>query len=106
MQREHNYSWIGAATAVYRSGKARHHARLDSASPPKTGSGVEDLKFMLPDEMARTISSSWKHSWLMKSVPECWKPFNGGVLWEPAKYSIVTSDQADWTIADGGATDI
>lgn len=67
---------------------------------------VVELKFVLPDEMVKAISSSWKHSWLMKAVPECWKSFNNEVLWEPTKYSIVTSDQADWTRADGGATDI
>ena len=31
----------GATTSIYRGGKARHHARRDSASPSRTGSGVE-----------------------------------------------------------------
>ena len=41
---------------------------------------VVEMEFVLPDEMARTISSSWKHSWLMKALPECWKSFNNEVL--------------------------
>ena len=42
----------------------------------------------------------------MKAVPEGWKSFNDVVLWEPVEYSIATSGQADWTRADGDATDI
>ena len=67
---------------------------------------VVELKFAIPESMAEQISRSWKHNWFVRNMPECWKSFKNEILWEPSTYSIVTSDAADFTRADGGATSI
>ena len=64
------------------------------------------MKFTIPESMAERISKSWKHNWFVRNIPECWKSFKNEILWEPSTYSIVTSDAADFTRADGGATRI
>ena len=67
---------------------------------------VAELKFATPEAMTEQIGRSWKLNWFLRNMPECWKPFKHEILWEPSTYSIVTSDVADFTRADGEATDI
>ena len=83
----------------------KHALMLAEAVQIHPGQVVE-LKFAIPEAMAEQISRSWKHNWFVRNMPECWKSFKNEILWEPSTYSIATSDAADFTRADGGATSI